>query len=329
MPYSTNVIRLLEKVEPSTREVLIAVLEEIERHREESVTKKEFNELRDIVFELAKAQKKTEQRLNELAEAQKSTEQRIKELAEAQKKSEERLTRLEQTVSELAEAQKRSEERLTRLEQTVSELAEAQKKTEQRVNELAEAQKKSEERLTRLEQTVSDLAEAQKKTEQRLNELAEAQKRTEEELRKLISEHRKTREQLGGLSHTVGYILEDRSYAALPHLLSKEFGIEVEEIKRDFVELAPNRYEELNIIGKGKKNGTPVWILGECKTQLRKKDVDSFLKKVSRIEHLFPGEKLLVMVTYQTSPQVRHYIKQKGIKLYFSYELQSTILSLL
>ncbi len=56
----------------------------------------------------------------------------------------------------------------------------------------------------------------------KVNELAEAQKRTEEELRKLISEHRKTREQLGGLSHTVGYILEDRSYVALPHLLSKE-----------------------------------------------------------------------------------------------------------
>ncbi len=234
MPYSTNIIRLLDKVEPPIKEVLIAILEEIERQRrqwEESVTKTEFNELKEIVKELGKR--------------------------------------------------------------------------------------------------VEELAEAQKRTEQRLNELAEAQKRTEEELRKLISEHRKTREQLGGLSHTVGYILEDRSYVALPHLLSKEFGIEVEEIKRDFVELAPNRYEELNIIGKGKKNGTPVWILGECKTQLRKKDVDSFLKKISRIEHLFPGEKFLVMVTYQTSPQVRHYIKQKGIKLYFSYELQSAILSLL
>lgn len=234
MTYSTNIIRLLDKVEPSIKEVLIAILEEIERQRrqwEESVTKTEFNELKEIVRELGKK--------------------------------------------------------------------------------------------------VEKLAEAQKKTEQRLNELAEAQKKTEEELRKLISEHRKTREQLGGLSHTVGYILEDRSYAALPHLLSKEFGIKVEEIKRDFVELAPNRYEELNIIGKGRKNGTPVWILGECKTQLRKKDVDSFLKKISRIEHLFPGERLLIMVTYQTSPQVRNYIQQKGIKLYFSYQLQNVILSLL
>ena len=34
MPYSVNIIRLLEKVELSTREVLLAVLEEIERQRE-------------------------------------------------------------------------------------------------------------------------------------------------------------------------------------------------------------------------------------------------------------------------------------------------------
>jgi len=144
MPYSTNIIRLLEKVEPPIREVLIAILEEIERQRkqwEESVTKAEFNELKEIVKELGK----------------------------------------------------------------------------------------------------------------KVNELAEAQKKTEEELKKLISEHRKTREQLGGLSHTVGYILEDRSYIALPHILREELGIEVEEIRRDYVEISPNRYEEVNIIGKGKR----------------------------------------------------------------------------
>ena len=220
MPYSVNIIKLLEKVDPSLREVLIEILAEIERQRkqwEESVTKTEFNELKEVVAELA---------------------------------------------------------------------------------------------------------EAQKRTEQRLNELAEAQKRTEEELRKLTGEHRKTKEQLGGLSHTVGYILEDRAYEALPLLLKQDFGVEVEELKREFIEIAPNKYEEINIIGKGKRNGTLLWIFGECKTQLKKRDVDSFLKKVSRIEHLFPGEKFLLTVTYQTSPQVKHYIEEKGIKLYFSYQFR-------
>ena len=219
MPYNVKIIRLLEKVEPTIKEVLIEILAEIERQRkqwEETVTKTEFNELKGIVFELA-------------------------------------------------EAQRNSEKRLIRLEETV-------------------------------------------------NELAEAQKRTEEELRKLIIEHRKTRQELGALSHTVGYGLEDKAYEGLPYLL-----------KREYVEISPNRYEEINIIGKGKRDGTPIWILGDCKSQLKKRDIDSFLKMVSRIEHLFPGERVLITVTYQTSPQVRRYIEEKGLKLYFSYQLRPTM----
>jgi len=40
------------------------------------------------------------------------------------------------------------------------------------------------------------------------------------------------------------------------------------------------------------------------------------------LEHIFPGEKIYVVVTYQTSPQVREYLKAKGLKLYFSYQLR-------
>ena len=155
-----------------------------------------------------------------------------------------------------------------------------------------------------------------------IQELAEAQRRTEEELRKLIGEHRRTREELGGLSHTVGYILEDRAYVSLPELLKRDTGVEVEELKRDFVEFAPGRYEEINILGKGRRDGERVWIIGDCKAQLKKRDVDAFLRRLSRIEHLFPGEKVYVAVTYQASPQVREYLEGKGLRLYLSYQLR-------
>jgi hypothetical protein len=266
MPFSTSVIKLLEEIEPSLRRAFIAILEEIERQREESVTKREFNELKEIVHELA-------ERVNELAEAQNKTEMRL------------------------------------------NELAEAQKKTEVRLNELAEAQKKTEVRL-------NELAEAQKKTEVRLNELAEAQKKTEEELRKLIGEHRKTREQLGGLTHTVGYVLEDRAYKGLPELLKRDFGIElITPLKRDYIEIVSGEYEEINIIGKARSNGKEILIIGDCKTQLKKRDIDSFLKLIRRVEKVLPGDKLFLSVTYQASPPVREYAEQKGIKLYFSYEM--------
>jgi len=233
----------------------------------------------------------------------------------------EELKELKDAVNELILAHKSAEQRLTKLEVTVAELAEAQKKTEQRLNELAEAQKKSEERLTRLEITVQELAEAQKRTEQRLNELAEAQKRTEEELRTLIGEHKKTREQLGGLSHTVGYILEDRAYRGLPELLKRDFGVQTISLKRDFIEIAPKKYEEVNILGEAQKDGKRVWIIGDCKTQLKKKDIDEFLELVKKIDKSVKGEKILLSVTYQTSPPVRAYAQEKGVKIYFSYEM--------
>ena len=112
---SANLIRKISEVEPHLRDILISILEEIEKHTQQiaqQVTKEEFNELKEIVADLAK-------KVGELAEAQKKTEQRINELAEAQKRSEERITRLEKTVAELAEAQKKTEEELRKLAQSL------------------------------------------------------------------------------------------------------------------------------------------------------------------------------------------------------------------
>jgi len=65
------------------------------------ITKVEFNELKEIVAQiaeaqrnLAEAQRKTEERLNELTKTQQETEERLNELAEAQKRIEEKLCKL-------------------------------------------------------------------------------------------------------------------------------------------------------------------------------------------------------------------------------------------
>ena len=240
MDISVGLMRKLEKVEPQLREVLYAILEEIEAQRKERVTRDEFRELKEIV----------------------------------------------------------------------KELAEAQKRTEERVNELAEAQKRTEERLTRLEETVE--------------KLAEAQKRTEEELQKLIGEHRKTREQLGGLSITVGYVLENEALKALPRILKKEFGIELKErLVRKFIRDREGKDIEINIIGRGKRNGKEVIIIGEGKVQLSKNKVREFVrKKLRRVEGVFREELFPILVTHMISePDVEEFAKSQGIKkIFYSYE---------
>ena len=177
------------------------------------------------------------------------------------------------------------------------------------------------EEVNKLTKIIAELAEAQRRTEQKLAELAEAQKRTEEGLRKLILDHRKTRKQLGSLAHTFGYFLENEAYKHLPKLLQRDFGLEIERrLLRDYIEIAPNKYEEINIYGKGTIRGKPIIILGEVKSQLKKSDIDNFLKKVEKLQKILPEDKILILVTHQTSPQIKNYAQSKGLKIYFSYE---------
>jgi len=266
-----------------------------------SVTKAEFNELRDVVAELAAAQKRTEERLEQLAQAQKHTEERVEQLAQAQNRTEQRL-------EQLAEAQKRTEERL-------EQLAEAQKRTEERLEQLAEAQKHTEERL-------EQLAQAQRHTEERVNELTQSLTRLTNKVEDLVGEMKVFKKELGGLAHTVGYRLEDEAMKALPGLLRKDHAIEIQgPLVRDYFEIGPNRYVELNIWGWGTLKGKRVAILGEAKSQLKKGDVDGLLQTIRTLEPCINHDIIPILVTYQTSPKVREYVKAKGIHLYFSYQL--------
>ena len=232
----------------------------------------------------------------------------VEELAEAQKQT-------EQKIAELAEAQRRTEQR-------VEELAEAQKQTEQRIAELAEAQRRTEQRLTKLEQAVAELAEAQKQTEQKIAELAEAQRKTEKAIQRLTKEQDNIKEYLGALSHTVGYRLEDEAMKAIPRLLKEDFGVEVVgKLIRDFLEIGKNKYVEVNLFGEAKKDGKDYLILGEAKSQLKKKSIDEFIKKSELIKRYIPKEQILLYVTYIAHPMLRKYAEEKGIKIYFSYEL--------
>jgi multidrug efflux pump subunit AcrA (membrane-fusion protein) len=108
MSISVALVRKLDTVAPELRDVLLELVDEIEQHREASVTKVEFNELKEIVRDLAQAQTLTGQRMEELAQAQARTEQRMEELAQAQ-------ARTEQRMEELAQAQARTEAEVAKL----------------------------------------------------------------------------------------------------------------------------------------------------------------------------------------------------------------------
>ncbi len=203
------------------------------------------------------------------------------------------------------------------MEKTVGELVEAQKRTDKTVAGLFEGQ-------TRTDKALAELAAAQTRTDKALAELAAAQTRTEQALAALTSEHAKTRKHLGGLSHAVGYVLEDRAYKFLPALLKRDFGIEVKgKLTRNFIKDKTGKDIEINIIGQAFRNGEQFTIVGECKTQLSKSRVAEFLdKKFSRLAASPQTELFPIIVTHmKTTPDVDDFARQRGIRrVYYSYE---------
>ena len=177
--------------------------------------------------------------------------------------------------------------------------------------------------FSELKSIVKELAEAQKRTEQRMEELAKAQKKTEECLRKLIEEHGETRRQLGGRSSTVGYYLEDRALKSLPSLLKDRYGITLTSRPvRRFLEDKKGRPVEVNIYAEGKRDGKEIYVIGESKAQLSIRHINDFLtKKIGSLtlhKEIFP-----VIVTYMIQdPKVEDCAREKGVALFYSYELE-------
>jgi len=105
-----------------------------QRIGEIKVAREEFDSLRAVVTDLAKAQAGTERPLTSLTT-------RVEELTEAQAKTEARLDSLATRVEELAEAQAKTEARLDSLARRVEELTEAQVKTEEILQGVIKEQK--------------------------------------------------------------------------------------------------------------------------------------------------------------------------------------------
>jgi uncharacterized coiled-coil protein SlyX len=137
---------------------------------------------------------------------------------------------------------------------------------------LAEAQVRTEERVTRLEEAVTRLAEAQART---VTRLADAQARTEERVARVEVSLRELAQQVGKLSDTIGFGLEDISRVVLPGWLSRHEGIEVDELTRTFLEV-DGEVVEINLYGVGVRDEEKVVILGEARSRIYEHDVKEF-----------------------------------------------------
>ena len=233
---------------------------------------------------------------------------------------EEGFERLENAITRLAEAQRRTEGRVSRLEDAVMRLAEAQRRTEERLNALAEAQRRTEER-------VNALAEAQRRTEERVSKLedavmrlAEAQRRTEDAVRKLAIGMNALRREVGRLSDTIGFGLEDIARVVLPGWLHRHLGVEVDELRREFLTI-DGREVEVDLYGEGLLKGERVIIVGEVKSRIYEAQVDKFYRDVYAPLSKRAGVRVIgLLFGYLIHPSAKERAKKLGLYTIVSYE---------
>ncbi|MGC8785280.1 MAG: hypothetical protein ACP5RN_12960, partial [Armatimonadota bacterium] len=185
--------------------------------------------------------------------------------------------------------------------EAIAELREATQRNTEAIAELREATQRNTEAIAELRHAVRELTA----TTQRLES-------TQEDLRK----------QLGGLSMSVGYRLEDEAYLALPRLLQRDYGLQVVgRLKRDYALDNEGKYIEVNIWGQAERDGQTFTIVGESKLQLSSNDIDRFVKrKMKRLQGVYPNLFPIIVTHMITSPNVSDYARKRGVTVYFSYD---------
>jgi hypothetical protein len=130
---------------------------------------------------------------------------------------------------------------------------------------------------------------------------------------------KETRREVGRLSDTVGFTLEDIARVVLPGYLERHLGVRVERLRRKHFTVNGAEYE-VDLYGVGQRDGTKVTVLGEVKHRIYTREVKSFARLLARVTPLVRTEVVKVMFGFLVHPSAEEVAKEAGITLVASYE---------
>ena len=159
-----------------------------------------------------------------------------------------------------------------------------------------------------------------------VRELAVAQQRTEAEVEKLTSVVGDIRSEIGGMSRSMSYALENEAYRSLPAFLLENHGIEVTE---RLIRTTVND-EEINFLGRAVRDGRPVLIVGESKQRLderrsSKREEDRICSqleaKAEVVRAAYPDEEItMLLITHYARPEFLRSAAARSIVVVQSFE---------
>ena len=182
------------------------------------------------------------------------------------------------------------------------------------VRELVCAQHELGETVKELAHNQQELAQAQARTETRVEELALAQTRTEKALTNLA-------QQVGRMTDTLGYGLEDLGQWVIPAYLERTYGITgVERCTRKFIKV-DRKEVEINLYAEGKRNGERIVLLGESKNRIGRRETKNFVARLKVLESVLDKPSFRFLFGYWAHPSAEKLARENGIEVISSYQL--------
>ena len=233
---------------------------------------------------------------------------------------------LKAIVQDLAESQKAmgaSQEAMGKSQEAMGKSQEAMGKT---LEALAESQRAMGESQRAMAITLEENSSQIRDLTGVVRELAVAQQRTEAEVEKLTFAVGDIRSEIGGMSRSMSYALENEAYRALPAFLLENHGIEVTE---RLIRTSVND-EEINFLGRASRDGRPVLIVGESKQRLderrsSKREEDRIFSqleaKAEVVRAAYPDEEItMLLITHYARPEFLRTAAARGIVVVQSFE---------
>ena len=199
------------------------------------------------------------------------------------------------------------------VEERVREL----KVSREEFEKLREAVESNSKVIGELSLAIGGLVEAQKKTEERINSLVEAQKKTEDSVAKIARSLEMLGIEVGRLSDTIGFSLEDLARELLPSRL-KELGIQVEKLERRYF-LIEGEEIEVNLFGEGLWNGQEALILGEVKSRIYRSDIEAFSIRAGKIEKKLGRKAYRLMFGFAVHPSALKEGERLKVSVFAAY----------
>ena len=236
----------------------------------------------------------------------------VQDLAESQKA----MGASQEAMGKSQEAMGKSQEAMGK---TLQDLAESQRAMAESQRAMGESQRAMAITLEENSSQIRDLTGV-------VRELAVAQQRTEAEVEKLTFSVGDIRSEIGGMSRSMSYALENEAYRSLPAFLLENHGIEVTE---RLIRTTVND-EEINFLGRAVRDGRPVLIVGESKQRLderrsSKREEDRIFSqleaKAEVVRAAYPDEEItMLLITHYARPEFLRSAAARSIVVVQSFE---------